>query len=182
MITPACEFIYAQSRLISDGHHIDYLEIGVQEGNSLDAALKNEDVRLAVGIDTWGEDSGGTGRGSPDYVASRFGDLHRVILITSDSHHILGGMRHSFDMIFIDGDHSQDGCLADLAGCKSLLNRHSPRGRIFVDDLDHPKHSYLHETVEKWAAENGFTFKFHPIGYGIGELGIKREETAQATS
>lgn len=182
-MTPACEFVYAQSMMVvAGGGRMDYLEIGVQEGDSMAAVLRNEGVHFAVGIDTWGEDSGGTGRGNADHIPKRFhDDMFRLMVITADSHHVLPGLRHYFDLIFIDGDHSLEGCLSDLNGCRHLLRRDNPRARILVDDLDHPKHSYLHALAEKWASENGFTFKFHPIGYGIAELGISSEPASQSS-
>lgn len=170
-MTPVCEFVYAQSMLVAQGGGaIHYLEIGVQEGDSLWSVLQNESVLLAVGIDIWNEDSGGTNRGNPNHIPVRFADaMNRLVIISGDSHHILPGLRHAFDLIFVDGDHSEVGCIQDLTDCLPLL-REGPRNRMLVDDLDHPKHAYLHNAVEKWAKEHGVGFEFNPIGYGVAVL------------
>lgn len=167
-MTPVCEFLQGESVRVTPANGLDYLEIGVQEGYSLQSVLRNEHVRLAVGVDTWGDGYGGTGRGSPDHVAQLLGeDMRRVVLVTGDSKVILPGLCHRFDMVFIDGDHSEEGCLADLNNCQHLLK---PSTLVLVDDLKHPTHSYLYAAVEKWAAEHGFEFSYIPVGYGLGRL------------
>ena len=147
---------------------IDYLEIGVREGDSMKVMLENENIRIAVGVDTWGSDAGGTGRGSPDHIPSILGEgMDRVILITGSSHDILPGLRHLFDMIYIDGDHSEAGAVLDLTDCLRLLK---PDGVIVADDADHPLHSYLRGVIQKWAEANGLALAFHGCGYGVAEM------------
>lgn len=170
-MTPVCEFVYTQSMLVAEaGKLIHYLEVGVQEGNSLEAVLKNVNVSLAVGIDIWNADSGGTDRGNPNHIPVRFrDDMHRIVIISGDSHAILPGLRHPFDLIFIDGDHSEEGCITDLNHALPLL-KNTPGSRILVDDLDHPVHTYLHKAVENWAERNQMSMEFNPLGYGIAVL------------
>ena|SRR5271157_100960 len=162
----------ARSLSVRDTISIDYLEVGVQEGHSLEAILTNPYIRLAVGIDTWGGEAGGTSRGSPDHIPMRLGkEMRRVVIITGDSHIILPGLRHTFDLIFVDGDHSQAGCLKDCESCLKLL---SQNGTLFVDDMDHPQHSYLRGAVTKWAEDKGLCIEFHKAGYGVAEIWMQR--------
>jgi len=160
--------VYQASYRIPGSWCIDYLEIGVREGDSMKAVLRNPAVRFAIGIDTWGNGAGGTGRGSADHVPVMLGpDANRVLLITGDSHVILPGLSHKFDLIYVDGDHTLEGALADCNDCLPLLH---DTGIMLVDDLDHPQHTYLHAAVEQWAKDHGLTFTFHAVGYGVGEV------------
>ena len=164
------DFLYEKSReLTAHGRPIHYLEIGVQEGGSLWRVLHNPFIQLAVGIDNWGDEYGGTGRRSPDHLYDRLGDdMGRALILTGDSHVVLPGMRHFFDMIFIDGDHSEAGCIRDLGFCLRLLRKN---GVIYVDDMNHPKHSYLLAAVDKWASENKCSARLYPEpGYGVMEV------------
>jgi spermidine synthase len=147
-----------------------YLEIGVREGNSLLEALKVETLRLAVGVDTWGPHYGGSNRGSADHLWSLIADPHRVLLISGDSKQVLPMLSHLFDVIYVDGDHSEAGCLADLDNSKRLL---SSRGVIFVDDIFHPAHLYLHDAVCRWAELNAFQCDIYALDqaeYGLAQL------------
>lgn len=145
-----------------------YLEIGVQEGNSLFAALETKKVSFAIGVDTWGKEYGGTGRGDCNHVLKlceqHFG---KFTLITGDSKSVLPTLSGRFDFIFIDGDHSEEGCLFDLSHAARLLSR---LGTILVDDINHPQHQYLHEAVKKFAAENSFKFEFSEAHFGCAIL------------
>ncbi len=166
MMTPVCDHLFW---LVSQlNRPIHYLEIGVQEGGSLAAVLESDNIQLAVGIDNWGTESGGTGRGNPDHLAQRLaGHEHRYLVITGDSEIVVPGLRHPFDVIFVDGDHSPEGCLADLENVLPLLKKD---GLLVVDDMDHPVHPYLHKITEDWAAKKGLVFTHRDIGYGIAEI------------
>lgn len=149
--------------------YIHYLEIGCREGRSLVSVLAEPKVTLAVVVDNWGYGAGGTGRGSAQHIIDRLGyaDYRRVVLLSGDSHDVLPALRHTFDMVFVDGDHTEGGCLDDLNNVKPLLD---PRGCIYVDDMDHPQHGYLRGAASNWASENGFRYTFHEAGYGVIEL------------
>jgi hypothetical protein len=165
-MTPVCDHLFwAVSQF---NRPIHYLEIGVQEGGSLNAVLDCDLVQLAVGIDTWGDVAGGTNRGNPNHVLARMpSQQHRYLLITGDSKVILPGLRHPFDVIFVDGDHSEAGCLSDLDSVLPLLKKD---GLLIVDDMDHPVHPYLHKATEDWAARNNLLFTHRSVGYGIAEI------------
>ena len=162
-MTDVHQLICAVARKLAASGPIDYLEIGVREGDSIASVMTEPGIRLAVGIDTWGTDAGGSGRGSPDHIVIQ----PNMLLITGSSHAILPGLRHKFDLIFIDGDHSLEGCMSDCRDCLPLLK---PGGTIIVDDLDHPQHTYIRPNVSAWAAANGMQFTAHAAGYGVAEI------------
>jgi predicted O-methyltransferase YrrM len=87
--------------------------------------------------------------------------------MSGDSRDVLPALRHTFDMIFVDGDHSEAGCLADLNAVLPLLDI---SGCIYVDDMDHPAHTYLRGAVLNWAVENALRHTIHEDGYGVMEL------------
>lgn len=151
------------------GRDIHYLEIGTQEGGSANAAFESGCVGLAVLIDTWGLTYGGTGKGNPDHVVSRLGHttMKQTIIISGDSAFIVPGLRHNFDLIFVDGDHGKSGCLTDLENCLKLLE---PDGILLVDDTDHPAHPYIRKIASDFAARHNLSIAYHNLQFGVAEL------------
>lgn len=148
--------------------NVSYLEIGTCEGGSAAAAFSTDSIRLAVLIDTWGIECGGSGKGSPDHVVKLLGDAMRsTIIITGESKAVLPTLTHQFDLIFVDGDHSHEGCLSDMTNSLRLL---APGGIMLVDDLDNGAHTYLRKTVTDFAAANGLDMVTHAVHCGVAEL------------
>lgn len=144
---------------------VDYLEIGVCEGRSLKTVLSCPAVRLAVGLDCWDAAIGGYGRGSANSVSQSLGDnMDRVVLITGDSHVLLRGLRHTFDVILVDGDHNGDGALQDLEDCLPLLAR---LGVLLFDDCRHPQHSYLENVATQFANQHNLSITIQPVGHAV---------------
>lgn len=148
---------------------IDYLEIGAQEGGSASAAFESGWIMLAVLIDTWGFGYGGTGKGNPDHIVSRLGSerMKQTVIITGDSTVIVPGLRHKFDFIFVDGDHSEAGCLTDLENCLPLLETD---GVLLVDDTDHPRHSYIRQLAGDFAQRHNLSIAYHNLEFGVAEM------------
>lgn len=130
-----------------------YLEIGVQDGNSLATVIKADSEkrinRLAL-CDNWGGSYGGTSKGSHDHIhnvlrsANYQGDVE---FYDGDSKQTVPTIQGKFSMILVDGDHSHDGCMADMINSWPLLSR---GGLLVVDDVIHPAHKYLLETVSSF--------------------------------
>ncbi len=156
------------NRLLRD---IDYLEIGTQEGGSALAAFESAHIGHATLIDTWGVQYGGSGRGSQQHIIELLGPerMERTVIITGDSHAVVPTLNHSFDFIFVDGDHSEAGCPADMNNCLPLLR---PLGVMLVDDIDHPAHSYIRRLVDDFAKTNNLSVRYHKQHYGLAELRI----------
>ena len=92
----------------------------------------------------------------------------KVKLITGDSKEVLPTLvGHFYDTIYVDGDHSMAGCLADLTNSLPLLK---PGGIILVDDVDNPQHRYLRTVVTQFAADNNLSCEIHDAHYGIAVL------------
>ena len=95
-----------------------YLEIGVQEGQSLRVVVQRAPYlrRLAL-CDTWGKRSGGTDRGSHEHIETlltQLGYHHTVEFLDGDSAKLVPKLDELFDLVHVDGDHSFESCLADL--------------------------------------------------------------------
>lgn len=157
------------ARELSDIRLISYLEVGTNEGHSADAMLQDGNgIAIAVLVDSWGKECGGTGRGNPDHVVKLLGDrMNRVIILTGTSREVLPRLTHPFDLVFVDAGHSHQECLEDMTDGLRLL---APGGIMCVDDLDHPQHSYLRQTVTDFAAANNLIVTIHNVHTGVAEL------------
>jgi hypothetical protein len=103
------------------------LEVGVREGDSLQAMLTGACCVRAVLVDTWGPHHGGTGRGNGNHVLPilREAKVRTELQGLSMSSRILSLPSHTalpqllrdgeaFDLTHIDGDHSYAGAVGDL--------------------------------------------------------------------
>lgn len=107
-------------------HARRYLEVGVQEGLSLDIVCRAASLEHATLCDTWGTVSGGTGRGNHDHIEALLERLprgHRPATVTyldGDSRQRLPQIwvpmltKDMFDLVHIDGGHSYDVAASDL--------------------------------------------------------------------
>jgi ADP-heptose:LPS heptosyltransferase/glycosyltransferase involved in cell wall biosynthesis/predicted O-methyltransferase YrrM len=133
-----------------------YLEIGVRTGCSLVSVLNNSEVREVVAIDTW-EGSYAGRPNTREYAVKQVNNYQtqtnrnfRIDLIKGDSHEKLKELIRSgrkFDLITVDGDHTENGAWEDLEDAAGLL---SDTGAIVFDDIVHPSHSYLRKLVDRF--------------------------------
>lgn len=120
-----------------------YLEIGVSDGKSLKEVLKYDsfcDIKKITLVDEWGNAYGGSGKGNHDHIIPSLGEESWTDIIEfkdGNSHDVLPTINSKFDMILVDGDHSDAGCLQDMEDSWKLLN---PGGVMLVDDIVHPAH------------------------------------------
>lgn len=139
---------------------VHYLEIGVCEGTTSDPVISLPQVELAVLVDNWTLGFGGTGRGNANHIVSLLGDrMKKTVILSGDSTNVLPAVEHRFDLIFVDGDHTEEGCRRDMTNCLHLL---AANGLMVVDDVDHPAHTYLRAVVEEFAKANGLSIEWHP--------------------
>ncbi len=104
-----------------------YLEIGVQEGDSLVAVVKaNYDIGVTL-CDPWDANHGGTNRGSHEHIEKRLVAIgHRGGRLYLDGFSSVEIPRIDymrFDLVHVDGDHSYEGCKNDLKMCWPMTTK-----------------------------------------------------------
>lgn len=134
-----------------------YLEIGVRRGRSLACAVAACPTVRATGIDLWVKDYAGVANPGPDFVREELGRIvpaPRVELRVANSHEALKTLPpESFDLITVDGDHTEDGARQDLCDSARLLK---PGGLMLLDDLTHPQFRYLRDVWLRFVREQDF--------------------------
>jgi predicted O-methyltransferase YrrM len=166
----AHELIADAVKRFSDSHNgrlIDYIEVGVLTGNSAEVVLATLKVRRAVLVDNFSySDPPSSKQAVENRLSYRYAGVFEVL--EGDSKQILPTLNEQFDVGFVDGDHSDAGCLADLTNMLPLIRQD---GVIFVHDLTNPGFLSLKQVTEKFAADNNLSFVFHDdVHNALGEL------------
>lgn len=98
-----------------------YLEVGVQEGRSLETVLTNAKHLDEIALcDTWGSVSGGSGRGNHNHITALLSRCEwggYTTYLDGDSREQLPGFSSvslPYDLVHIDGGHSEDVAASDL--------------------------------------------------------------------
>jgi hypothetical protein len=135
---------------------VTYLEIGVQEGLSLQVAVRaTKSISFITMIDTWGTEHGGTGRGSHVHIDALLSNekYHGYVrYLDGSSHEILPTMGGElYDLILVDGDHSRSGAIADLAQSWPLLKTD---GILVFDDIACPPYPHLIHVWKEFIHKN----------------------------
>jgi len=157
-----------------------YLEIGVRRGRSLAVVSSICPGCKIVGFDMWVPDYAGMPNPGPDFVRSelhKIGHLGELTLITGDSHQTVPKYFEDhpemyFDVITVDGDHSEVGAAQDLL---TVIPRLKVGGVVVFDDISSPVHPYLRDVWRRiMEADDRFlTWNYTELGYGVG-LAIRR--------
>lgn len=141
-----------------------YLEIGVSRGDSLTVVLENSTPERLALFDEWGSESGGQGLGGHDHIIQLLNRLsyHEEALFFDGSSHVLlpqfkktweSCKGDLFDLILVDGDHSEEGARQDLYDVVGLL---APGGYVVFDDVAPDFfHPYLLGVWEDFCRETG---------------------------
>jgi hypothetical protein len=157
------------SQLHLERRPLRYLEVGTRLGHSLALVCLIADKHLASAdaIDIWIQGYGGERNEGPDAVYSALLDLGidigKVSLIAGDSHEILPMMKVEglaelglerlglyYDLILVDGDHTEDGARRDLEDAFELL---APGGTIVFDDCESTEEGNLRLVWHQWLEE-----------------------------
>jgi predicted O-methyltransferase YrrM len=152
----------------------NYLEIGVRRGRSLAIVAQCSPKCSIFGFDLWMPNYAGMPNPGPDFVKEeleRVGFGGRLELISGDSHQTLPEFFREFpeikfDMINVDGDHSEDGARLDL---QQVLPHLAVGGVLLLDDITHPQHQYLEAVWDDLLGNNPqfSTAKYTDLGYGV---------------
>ena len=152
----------------------NYLEIGVRRGRSLAVVAAAAPACDLFGFDLWMQDYAGMPNPGPDFVRSELQKLnHRghLELISGDSHQTVPDFfqQHpglEFDLITVDGDHSEAGARLDL---ETVIPHLSVGGVLVMDDITHPQHRYLERIWDDLLGDKAkySCGKFGELGYGV---------------
>jgi predicted O-methyltransferase YrrM len=152
-----------------------YLEIGVRRGRSLAMVASRSPRCHIVGCDLFLDHYAGMENPGPDFVRAevkRVGFTGQLDFLVGDSHRMLPDyFRHHpdafFDLVTVDGDHSEAGAGADLA---TVMPRVKIGGAVVFDDLSNPSHPELSRVWDEAVrSRSDFSvFTFSEIGFGVG--------------
>lgn len=130
-----------------------YLEVGVQDGNSVMAMLRGwPEVEKLILCDNWGFIHGGTGRGSHDFVAGRLKPIYsgEVQFLDGDSRDTIPTIPlMSVDMSHVDADHSRDGELSDLRLTWPRTNKVMVVHDIFFPEVWDAVSTFVQESLKQ---------------------------------
>jgi predicted O-methyltransferase YrrM len=156
-----------------------YLEIGVRRGRSLAAVVRQAPDVSVFAFDMWMPNYARMPNPGPEFVRSemeRIGYYKPITFVDGNSHETLPRFfsEHAdlrFDLITVDGDHSEEGALQDL---RDVLPYLAVGGVIVFDDVSHPLHPYMlnvwHESIRQ---DGGIkAAEFADLGYGVA-VGIR---------
>lgn len=167
----AINVLFAASRLLKPAR---YLEIGVRRGRSACAVARGNPDMEFWGFDMWMAGYAGMDNPGPDFVAAelkKHGHRGGVRFFNGDSHVTLkrAFADHPdlrFDLVLVDGDHSDAGALEDL---RDALPRVAPGGVLVFDDIAHPSHPGLRDIWRQAMREfpHFAPYEYDEIGYGV---------------
>ncbi len=149
------------------GRLIDYIEVGTFVGHSAEAVLSTYKVRQAILVDNFSLQLNGE-KQSKKKVEQRlkpFTGLFEVV--EGDSRVLLPRFSRCYDIGFVDGDHTDEGCRIDMVNMLPLIRRN---GIMFVHDMLNPDFENLRTVAATFAGENGLQIVIHEVMNGLAEL------------
>lgn len=152
-----------------------YLEIGVRRGRSVAAVAARAPKCSLTMFDLWMPNYAGMGNPGAAFVAGelvRIGHEGDTEFVDGDSRvtlpeYFAKNREATFDLITVDGDHSEEGALFDL---ETVLPRLAIGGAIVFDDVCHPSHPWLADLWGRLVTSSPrfSSFTFTDSGYGVG--------------
>lgn len=152
-----------------------YLEIGVRRGRSACAVASKSPYCAMFLFDMWVANYAGMDNPGPDFVRDELGKIGyrgSASFIDGDSHKTLPAFfaknaNAAFDLITVDGDHSESGAAQDL---RDILPQLAIGGAVVFDDISHPAHPELDRVWRALVADDDrfSTFSYREAGYGVG--------------
>lgn len=151
-----------------------YLEIGVRRGRSACMVVRGCPSVNIVAFDMWAKDYAGMENPGENFVRQELkehGHSGDAFFIDGNSHETIPAFFHQypqtyFDMITVDGDHTDEGAFDDLCNVIPFL---SEGGVLVFDDIAHPAHPRLlsvwRKAMEKFPCLAGY--EYIQAGYGV---------------
>jgi len=171
--------LYAASKTIQPRN---YLEIGVRRGRSVCVVARGCPTVNITAFDMWIQNYAGMENPGPDFVRSelrKHGHIGNITFINGDSHQTIPAFFKqnpgiTFDMITVDGDHTEEGALDDLI---NVIPHLSVGGVLVFDDIAHPAHPYLLNVWKKALRTFPYLagFEYTELGYGVA-FAIRKSE------
>jgi predicted O-methyltransferase YrrM len=163
--------LYAAAKVLQPA---TYLEIGVRRGRSACMVARGcPSVQIAA-FDMWVQNYAGMENPGADFVRqelARHGHSGSVSFFNGDSHQTIPAFFQQypdtfFDMITVDGDHTEAGALDDLC---QVIPQLAVGGVLVFDDIAHPSHGYLLGVWRKALARFPFLegYEFTDAGFGV---------------
>jgi predicted O-methyltransferase YrrM len=153
----------------------NYLEIGVRRGRSVSAVASLAPECDITMFDMWITNYAGMDNPGPDFVINQLksvGHLGKTEFINGNSHQTLPEYFRAhpdvgFDMITVDGDHTNLGAAQDIA---DVIPHVSIGGALIFDDVCHPKLLGLGDVWRRMVVENHrfSAWTYNDVGYGVG--------------
>jgi len=146
---------------------IDYIEIGTLTGNSANAVLMTGKVRRAVLVDDFSLIYQGRTQ-TKKMVEERLAQYDgKFEVMQGDSRKIVRNLTETFDIGFVDGDHSEDSCRIDM---ENMWPRINDGGIMFIHDVGNKPFTYLLPIVSAFVRDNNLNMKLHSVSDGLAEL------------
>jgi predicted O-methyltransferase YrrM len=170
--------LYAAAELVRPA---TYLEVGVRRGRSMSMVAATVPQAKLFGFDMWVSNYAGMDNPGAQFVASelrKIGHVGQVEFLAGNSHETLPAFfrqhpSQMFDIITVDGDHSDKGAYRDL---RDVLP-HLARGGVLVfDDINHPDHPNLYAVWKKALRDSKLPLAeaaYFDLGYGVA-LAIRK--------
>ncbi|CAB4762253.1 unannotated protein [freshwater metagenome] len=163
--------LYAAAKVLQPRN---YLEIGVRRGRSISMVVRAcPSVKIAA-FDLWVSNYAGMENPGPDFVREeliRQGHTGTISFFNGDSHQTIPKVFAAspdvlFDMITVDGDHSEAGAYDDLC---NVIPRLAVGGVLVFDDVAHPLHPELVGVWRKALARFPalVAYEFTESGFGV---------------
>jgi len=155
-----------------------YLEIGVNEGQSLSQLLEDCSPKSITLCDIWNTSYGGTGREDHTHIEALLEKLKYkgdVKYLDGDSKILLPTIvgKLEFDLILVDGHHAYNNAWMDLWNAWHLLKK---GGIIIFDDVIHPHHKYLIDCIDNFVGKSGAKVLYSNFKQQNGVVVIQKNE------
>jgi predicted O-methyltransferase YrrM len=166
-----CTVLLAAARMVAPR---TYLEIGVRRGRSMAMVAAAAPEARLLGFDLWMPEYGGMPNPGPDFVRAelaRLGYRGDLELHSGDSHvtvprFLADHPDVTLDLVTVDGDHSEEGALADL---RAVIPRLAVGGVLVFDDIGNSM-PWLGDVFRHAVSEDGglVATGYTELGFGVG--------------